>query len=363
MEGVLSAVRAADIEEPSSSDLGRVRLVIEYIATPFVDDLIGHYARLMPAIPFDVLNWRYKNNVEGPSLIGQALLGAEVVGMTPFMRVRLKGEGETLLNAFHAIDTIVAPEARGKGVFVELGRTTCAAAQDAGAKLVYGFPNAAAAKGWFKHNNWINLGRAPFMVCPVRTGLFAERLTGRRLVDFKLPAMPTSLKEVTTVSRFGAEFDALWKAFSKNVNCAVDRSSAYLNWRFVRAPSSPYHTVAVKEGDAVIAFVTSRTAMKHGGHIGYIMEAMSLPGRESVLLSLLRWVRRDLARSGVDAIMAMSFPHSPNFKTFRKAGFWTIPDKVVPIEVHFGALPLAPGGECASRRENWYLSYLDSDSA
>lgn len=336
--------------------------MIEYLATPFVDELIAHYNTLMPSIPLEVLNWRYRNNVEGPGLIGQAVMGDKVVGMTPFMRVRLKGE-HAPINAFHAIDTIVAPEARGKGVFVELGRATCAAARDAGAKLVYGFPNAAAAKGWFKHNNWIDHGRAPFMVCPVRSGLFLERAVGRRVVDFKFPSLPTTLKEVVTVSRFDSAYDELWKQFSHNINCAVDRSSAYLNWRFARAPQSPYHTVAIKEADKVIAFVTSRTAMKHCGHMGYIMEAMCQPGREKTLLALLRWVKRDLARAGVDAIMAMCFPHSSTYRTFRQAGFWTIPDRVAPIEVHFGALPLSPEGDAAATKENWYLSYLDSDSA
>ena len=337
--------------------------MIEFFATPFVEELIAHYGQLMPAISAEVLQWRFKNNVEGPSLIGQAVLGSAVVGMTPFMRVRMKGADDDRLQAFHAIDTIVALEARGKGVFGELGRITCEAAADAGAKFVYGFPNAAAASGWFKHNNWINLGRAPFMVNPVRTGLFLEKLIGRRLLDIRLPFIPTSLKEVVVISRFDPGFDDLWKEFSKNLTCAVDRGSAYLNWRLARAPSSPYHTVAVKEGQSIVAFVTSRTAMKHGGHIGYIMEAMCLPGREKTLLALLRWVKRDLARAGVDAIMAMCFPHSPTYRTLRKAGFWTIPDKVVPIEVHFGALPLTPEGQVAGKRENWYLSYLDSDSA
>jgi hypothetical protein len=35
----------------------------------------------------------------------------------------------------------------------------------------------------------------------------------------------------------------------------------------------------------------------------------------------------------------------------------------VPIEIHFGSLALAPQGAISERRENWYLSYLDSDSA
>lgn len=336
--------------------------MIEYLTTPFLDELIAHYSSLMPGVPLEVLNWRYKSNVEGQALIGQAVMDGAVIGMTPFMRVKLKGRAGSL-PAYHAIDTVVAPVARGKGVFAHLGHTTCEAARENGAKVVYGFPNAAAAKGWFKHNNWVNHGRAPFMILPLRAGLFAQKLFKRRLIDIPIPHMPTSLRAVTTVTRFDSSFDALWEAFSKNIGCAVDRTSAYLNWRFNRFPGSPYTTVAVKEGDKVLAFVTSRTAMKHDGHLGYIMEAMALPGREATLVQLLRWVRRDLAQRGVDAIMAKCFPHSPNYKAFRRAGFWSIPDRIVPIEIHFGSLALAPEGEISNRRENWYLSYLDSDSA
>lgn len=336
--------------------------MIEFITTPFLEELVAQYALLMPSVPPEVLNWRYKTNIGGQALIGQALMDGKIVGMTPFMRVGLKSR-DVRLSAYHAIDTVVHPDARGKGVFVSLGRATCEAAREQGAKIVYGFPNAAAAKGWFKHNNWVNHGRAPFMVAPLRTGLFAEKLLKRRLLDIPIPRLPSRLTSVTTITRFDNSFDDLWAAFSKDIGCAVNRTSAYLNWRFNQYPSSPYSTVAVQDGPKTVAFVTYRTAKKHGGYLGYVMEAMALPGKEATLVQLLRWVRDELARAGVDALMAKCFPHSPNYASYRHAGFWRIPDRIVPIEIHFGSLALAPEGEVSNKRENWYLSYLDSDSA
>lgn len=336
--------------------------MIEFFTTPFIDELLVQYALLMPRVRPDVLKWRYRSNVGGQALIGQATMDDKTIGMTPFMRVSLKGQGEAL-HAYHAIDTIVHPDARGKGVFVNLGQVTCEAARLQGAKIVYGFPNAAAAKGWFKHNGWVNHGRAPFMIAPLRTGIFEQRLLQRRLFDFPLPRRRSRLAAVEAVEHFDDSYDELWRSFSHSIGCAVDRNSAYLNWRFNAYPGSPYSTIAVKENGKAIAFVTTRTAMKHGGHLGYVMEAMSLRGREAELVELLRWVRQDMAGRGIDAMMAKCFPHSPNYQAYRSAGFWPIPDSIVPIEIHFGSLSLASEGEISSRRENWYLSYLDSDSA
>lgn len=336
--------------------------MIEYLATPLLDGMIAQYAQLMPSISADTLIWRYKANVAGPGLIGQAVEDAKILGMTPFMRVMLKG-GDGVLPAFHAIDSIVAPEARGKGLFASLGKVTCLEAREAGAQLVYGFPNAAAAKGWFRHNGWVNHGRAPYMVSPLRSGIFLRRLFKRLAIDLPLPRLPSRLRSVTTITRFDQRFDTLWQHFSKCIGCAVERSSAYLNWRVARHPDLPYTTVAVEEEGALVAYVVYRTAMKHDGHLGYIMEAMALPGRDGVLVDLMRWVKRDLAQRGCDAVMAMCFSHSANYKLYRRAGFWTIPDKVAPIEVYFGSLAFAPAGHISDSKENWYLSYLDSDSA
>jgi GNAT superfamily N-acetyltransferase len=354
-------VTQADV--PPAGGWRQLAEMIEYLASPLLDDLIVQYVRLMPGISPEMINWRYKANVEGPGLIGQAVLNAKVIGMTPFMRERLTCGGGGSMLAFHAIDTVVDEEARGKGVFVQLGRITCDAARDAGAQVVYGFPNAAAARGWFKHNGWTDHGRAPFMVSPLRTGLFMRKLLKRQLINVPLPRVPSRLRAVTTVTRFDERFDELWHAFAAGIGCAVDRTSAYLNWRVARHPASPYTTLAVEEGGRLIAYVIYRTAMKHDGHLGYVMEAMAMPGRQATLADLLRWVRRDLAQRGVDAIMAQCLRHSPNFGAYRRAGFWPIPDRIVPIEVHFGSVALTPAGEVSSRRENWYLSYLDSDSA
>lgn len=336
--------------------------MIEFLTTPFMEDLLVQYALLMPGVRPDVLKWRYRSNIGGQALIGQAKMNGETIGMTPFLRVSLKGQAKPL-HAYHAIDTIVHPDARGKGVFVSLGQVTCEAARQQGAKIVYGFPNAAAAKGWFKHNNWVNHGRAPFMVSPLRSGIFEQRLFGRRLVDVPLPRRRSRLQSVETVEHFDDSFDALWASFSKDIPCAVDRSSAYLNWRFNAYPGKPYTTVAVRESGRVVAFATTRTATKHGGQLGYVMEAMSLRGHEDTLCDLLRRVRQDMVEQGMDAIMAKCFRHSPNYRAYRRAGFWFIPDSIVPIEIHFGSLALSDEGEISNRRENWYLSYLDSDSA
>ena len=43
--------------------------------------------------------------------------------------------------------------------------------------------------------------------------------------------------------------------------------------------------------------------------------------------------------------------------------FFSLPERFKPLELHFGVLDLvSQGGSPGARREDWYISYLDSDT-
>ena len=104
--------------------------------------------------------------------------------------------------------------------------------------------------------------------------------------------------------------------------------------------------------------VATREAAKHGGRIAYLMEAMGGPGLANLLQSELARLRD----RGTELVLAWSFPWSPNYRTLRKCGFLPFPRALRPIEIWFGAKTYSRRGAEAADLNNWYLSYLDSDT-
>jgi hypothetical protein len=61
--------------------------------------------------------------------------------------------------------------------------------------------------------------------------------------------------------------------------------------------------------------------------------------------------------------LSWCFPHSPNYSSFRLNGFVVLPERLRPIELHFGARAFDDGlARLVHDRSQWYVSYLDSDT-
>ncbi len=275
-----------------------------------------------------------------------------IIGLSANIAARMKLGAEEG-TAFQAVDSFVSEEARGKRLFSRLATRFADAAGEAGVDATWGFPNANAAPAWFGGLGWQNFGQVPFLVRPLNASYFLGRLGlpgGFRLARGKtIPSV--------ALQAFGQETDELWARFSQAIGCTIVRDAEALNRRIFGAPHRDAYRVSMYgEGDDR-ALVITRMQDKHGARIAYVVEAMG--GR--ALGPLLQSEMIHLAREGAQIALAWSFPWSPNNRAFRKTGFLSLPERFRPVEINFGARALTPRGQAAEVRENWYISYLDSD--
>jgi hypothetical protein len=135
----------------------------------------------------------------------------------------------------------------------------------------------------------------------------------------------------------------------------LTRDAIFLNWRVFDKPLTGSHVLQL-DGQA---FVAGRVAEKHGGKIGYVLEAM---GNTVALSDVLSDMDSYFVERGADAVLAWSMPHSPNYKVLRRAGYFPLPPALRPITLYFGARPMSRQSAGIDVRENWYISYLDSDT-
>ena len=336
---------------------------ILYTIEPFSPGIRRAYVDLFSDAPDKLadVDWRFGGRDNGSARFAIARQDDEIVGMIALVPTALHGRFGTLAGV-QAIDTIVSPLARGKFIFVRLGKIVHESPLVA-ADVVWGFPNALAARGWFGKLGWQRFGSVPFLIKPLRTGYFLGRLWNplRRL---NLPlGFGRASSDPSIVTEIDDRWDQLWENCRDEFGLAVDRTADWLRWR-LRKPEADYR-FAMKVGpDGAQAAVITRIAHKHGATICYVMEALAAAGEGATLTKLLKSELRLAAQRGVDLALAWCPKNAPNRKDYARAGFFDLIDRFRPIQIHFGGRWLASGEAIGKPLpgDQWYLSYLDSDT-
>lgn len=272
--------------------------------------------------------------------------------------------------AAQSLDTLTDARYRGRGIFVRLARSVYARCAAGGLAFVYGFPNGNSAPGFFGKLDWVSLDPVPFLIRPLRTRYFLSRVPRLGAVLGRLPDLPLPLPRpgsaggrVEVLREYGPELDALWGRFAAGIGVAVERGAAYLQWRFARKPGVRYEVRALRRDGRLAGLVAWTVQDKHEGRIGYLMELLHDPADADAGRTLAREAVHGMAGAGADAVLAWNLPHSPNHAALRGAGFVPLPERLRPIELHFGVRPLDPAlAPLLADRRSWYLSYCDSDT-
>lgn len=322
------------------------------------------YRRLFPGEPDktpDLLNWRFRDNPHGPAQFAAARDRNELVGMIALVPTRLANAPGS--RGFQAIDTAVHPSQRGRGLFVKMGE---AAQEGLEGDVLWGFPNANAAPGWYGRLGWTNFGAVPLLMRPLRSTFVLGRLHAKLgAIDFSLVrSRKADAHAYNDGAQLSRDFDPLWRRINSEYGIAVDRSGEWMRWRLFDKPGADYRCVGIKNGAGDLdAFVATRVSDKHGSRLCYAMEAVAAPGAQKSLTRLLLAELGRAARGGAAAALAWCPKGAPNYGAYRRAGFLPVPARLRPIEINFGARALrSEAASAASPGAKWYVSFLDSDT-
>ncbi len=267
-----------------------------------------------------------------------------------------------------SLDTITDVDYRGKGLFINLAERVYNMAIQNNVKLVYGFPNGNSIYGFNKKLEWEVLDPVPFLIKPFRTSYFTKIipylswLPNINLIKIKKNIeSPFRLEEK---NEFPIEVNEIWKKFASSVKVAVERNKEYLDWRFINKPGEKYKIVhAYSSDNKYLGFIIYTIKEKHNGSIGYIMELIYDKSKLEVGKHLLAFAVNQINLSKADCVLSWCLEHSPNYSDFKKNNFYTLPEKFRPIELHFGARSFdLKYKNIINDRNNWYLSYSDSDT-
>lgn len=167
--------------------------------------------------------WRFVESPGGHAFIELAWDGDTLAGHYAVTPLRMLVGGATIRAGLSGT-TMTHRDYRGRGLFVDLARSTYARMADEGLDYVWGFPNTNSHRGFIERLEWFDIHEVP-------------TLEGR--ID-ALPAPPQSAHGIEEIQRATGEVDALWERLRSETSVSVIRDAAYLNWRFADNPAEQY---------------------------------------------------------------------------------------------------------------------------
>ncbi len=326
---------------------------------------------------FGFLGWRYAENPSAEQNVVNIAKEAgteEIAALYAVMGAGFQING-TAVAATQSLDTLTHREHRGQGLFPRLAKANYAIAQEKGAAMVYGFPNAASGPVFEKKLGWTLYGEIPILFRPMRSGFLISKVlnklkirVSKRFLDFPIFRPKTTWNtesKITKTTAFSAEHTLIWDAYSKGVKVALKRDATYLNWRvFARPDGAKYNAATCYADDQAVGYVIWCCEQKHGANTGYIMECLARPdAHQNTYQRLMTAALNDLHRQKADLVLAWVPPHQANNSGFRAAGFKNLPKRLRPIQLFWGARFFDDAAAAAGKsQQDWYISYLDSDT-
>ena len=236
------AIRPADLERDRKAMLA---LLVEHFAD---------WAEWKDERKFD---WLYVENPMGTPRTWLLECGDEIVGLSSAFRRRLRVEGRTS-EAWVLGDFCVAKEHRSLGPAMALQRATCERVDRGDVDLWYDFPSRTmtAIYGRMGVNPGGEMVR---LVYPLRVDRMLEKqmpngfvATGLREVGNKVLASRDAVRRRDAsieVSLRDRDFEAdVESGIEAKGGISLERSAAYLNWRYRTDPRGPASILAARRG-------------------------------------------------------------------------------------------------------------------
>lgn len=164
----------------------------------------------------------------------------------------------------------------------------------------------------------------PWLVRP----LAAWYTTRSKSKPVPMPSRPTGV-DVRPIDRFGSDYESLWRRASGSLSVTVEKTSEYMNWRYVGCPIANPTRLGLFQATGELSGVAIAVVRAEGANSlppcerhGEIVELLYDPAQPTVLPALLRAIAWALDRQQVDSI-AINGASARVSEVAREAGFAT----------------------------------------
>lgn len=177
-------------------------------------------------IDANIIEQRYLQNPVGDLCMFVALENDRIVANYSVSPSYLQYEDKKIKCAL-SLNTMTHPDFVGKGLFVQLAQKLYAELKQQGYRMVYGFPNYISNRTFCTKLGWKDIYEIPTLELIVEKGI---------------PYNPSNIMPCTN-------FDV---PQTNSNRLAVEKTEAYLNWRYKNKPYTEYNLVKTTNGSWMV---------------------------------------------------------------------------------------------------------------
>ena len=198
--------------------------------------------------------WQYLQNPTGPRPCPMFILQnksegkPEIIAFNGIVPMEVK-IGDKLHAAYWSCDTFVKPSFRGQGIGQELTKK-----KEETFPLLLAFNPTPVNRHNYEKHGWFAYDRISefYYVLSANSPLEYIKLLNQTLLRIKgyfqhHKVAPNYKYELAPASEVIEELAAKWKHYREQYTNAVERSSEYLNWRYVSHPTAEYRAVVTRD--------------------------------------------------------------------------------------------------------------------
>lgn len=252
--------------------------------------------------------WKYENNTFGKAILHVAEKDGELLATGTLLPWKLIYNGYRI-NCFQNCDMVVAPKARGKGIFKKILKKRYDEASDKQADLIFSFPNEQSLPVYSKMG-WYIVGKIPWMVRILRPltvtyGMIQNKQSEKLSVPDHLSI---DENKVNALHLGGANHTGF-------LHTEVTRD--YLKWRYVNHPTRSYGIIMFRMEDSVTGAAVFTLSKRHKMKEMVITELL---GKVEYTSQLMKKVIREAKKMKIGYVAVMNQP-SRNTNSWWKLGF------------------------------------------
>jgi len=293
-------------------------------------------------------NWRYDSSPFGKSIQSLLWNKNELIGFYMINPLPMK-INDRLENVLLSMSMMIHPDYQGLGRHVSaLAKFTFENAIQQGYNLILSFPNELSYKLHFGILDWKNFGR---------------------IIEYKkqisIPATHENNQNysVNKLKKFNHEIDFIWNKHKNDYPIMIQRTSDFLNWRFILHPKIPYENYPsyeyipfiISKDDEPIAYFVIKKFGQEKCHIADYFGQLD----NEVITIILSTAESFCIKNGINFLSF--WENSKNNQTI----FKTISIKNGFLEDHshcfFGCKQLTSNNMLYEEKNNFFVTMADSD--
>jgi len=275
--------------------------------------------------------------------------------------------GHRTAQAIVIVDSMTAPDFRGRGVFSALTSAAHSSWSRAGVGLLLGMPNdnAQRATQWrplFELYWWRRILRVdeilsrPGSLTKLRSVVAKPAYWRARRTPTR--ARPDDISALDT-SRDGAALETLASRTGAEASNYLLRPEAWFQWRFSESGAREYQVQGVRRDRALRAAI-AWSITERGGRRANVAELLVDPDDNQAAIRLLDSVVHDLYLSGTGTVSTLAPARGHVADVLRSCGFRR---RSVGFTIAAIALDAGPDLEQLTDGASWYVSGADFDVA